>query len=545
MSASRSETIRLDTQDCYQGLITEDPATHLQIQQAKQIPVTGPVYVEGADIGDVLCVHIQNINLSTTGVFAIRPQTGIIGQDIRDQVVRVLPIKSNGLMLNKSISVPLQPVVGVIGVAPRHGEIETVYPGRHGGNMDTLEITTGARVYLPVQVKGALLSIGDVKAGMGDGQIAGSGVETAAEITVRVDTLPGGKFSWPRVETKDAWVTITSASSVDQASRLAVSEMIRWLGQEKGLDFETAYMLVSISGALHISQWDNPLITARIVFPKSIVRDIRSKSASSGRPIFLTTLPDISDEREDSHSEQKGTDTSSVESATASQTNERKEETPPQSSSRSLPRQRRRRPSASRRNTGQKKLSETSKEKPETGKDALLEKKPASVSSQVEASDKKPTKVTAENKPASVSSQAEASDKKPTKVTAEKKPASVSSQAEASDKKPTKVTAEKKPASVSSQVEASDKKPTKVTAEKDKEPGEKSKDTASKPEFKKRAPKRRSTPRRTSTQQSSAGSSSNQQSNRPSAGKADDKKDGTANQTQSGESETAEEKKGG
>ena len=499
MSASRSETIRLDTQDCYQGLITEDPATHLQIQQAKQIPVTGPVYVEGADVGDVLCVHIQNINLSTTGVFAIRPQAGIIGQDIRDQVVRVLPIKSNGLMLNKSISVPLQPVVGVIGVAPRHGDIATVYPGRHGGNMDTLEITTGARVYLPVQVKGALLSIGDVKASMGDGQIAGSGVETAAEITVRVDTLPGGKFSWPRVETKDAWVTITSASSVDQASRLAVSEMIRWLGQEKGLDFETAYMLVSISGALHISQWDNPLITARIVFPKSIAREIRSKSTSSGRPIFLTTLPDISDESEDSHSEQKGTDTSSVESATASQTDERKEETPPQSSSRSLPRRRRRRPSASRRNTGRKKSSETSKEKPETGKDALLEKKPASVSSQVEASDKKPTKVTAEEKSASVSSQ----------------------------------------------VEVSDKKPTKVTAEKDKEPGEKSKDTASKPEFKKRAPKRRSTPRRTSTQQSSAGSSSNQQPNRPSAGKADDKKDGTANRTQSGESKTAEEKKGG
>jgi amidase len=522
MSASRSETIRLDTQDCYQGLITEDPATHLQIQQAKQIPVTGPVYVEGADVGDVLCVHIQNINLSTTGVFAIRPQAGIIGQDIRDPVVRVLPIKSNGLMLNKSISVPLQPVVGVIGVAPRHGDIATVYPGRHGGNMDTLEITTGARVYLPVQVKGALLSIGDVKASMGDGQIAGSGVETAAEITVRVDTLPGGKFSWPRVETKDAWVTITSASSVDQASRLAVSEMIRWLGQEKGLDFETAYMLVSISGALHISQWDNPLITARIVFPKSIAREIRSKSTSSGRPIFLTTLPDISDESEDSHSEQKGTDTSSVESATASQTDERKEETPPQSASRSLPRRRRRRPSASRRNTGRKKSSETSEEKPETGKDALLEKKPASVTSQVEASDKKPTK-----------------------VTAEKKPASVSSQVEASDKKPAKVTAEEKSASVSSQVEVSDKKPTKVTAEKDKEPGEKSKDTASKPEFKKRATKRRSTPRRTSTQQSSAGSSSNQQPNRPSAGKADDKKDGTANRTQSGESKTAEEKKGG
>ena len=366
MSASRSEVIKIETQDCYQGQITDDPATHNQLLNEKQIPVTGPVYVDDADIGDVLCVHIQQIELANKGVFVISPKTGVIGQDIQKQIVRVYPVKSNHLNLANGINVPLNPVVGIIGVAPRHGEIDTIYPGRHGGNMDTLEITTGSRIYLPVQVKGALLSIGDVKASLSDGQIAGSGVESAAEVTLRIDTLPGGKFSWPRVETKDAWITITSASSVNQASRLAVSEMIRWLEQEKGLDFETAYTLVSVSGALRISQWNNPLITARIVFPKSIVQKIRSKSAPSGRPMFLTSMPEISREDEDkapvNETMVEAVAEVNVESVDPDKKNDQdeSESAVKKSPSSRPPRRRRRRVSSNRRNASKKKATETS-----------------------------------------------------------------------------------------------------------------------------------------------------------------------------------------
>lgn len=359
MSASRSEVIRVQTRDCFQGLITEDPDTHQNISNDIPVPVTGPVYIDDADIGDVLCVQIQQINFADTGVFAIRPKTGIIGRDIQSESIKILPLKSNKVGLGNGINIPIQPVVGIIGVAPRHGEIETVYPGRHGGNMDTVEITTGSRVYLPVQVKGALLSIGDVKASMGDGQVAGSGVEAAAEVIVRIDTMPGGRFSWPRVETKDALITVTSASSVDQAARLAVSEMIKWLEQEKGLDFETAYTLVGLSGALRISQWTNPLITARISFPKSVVRKIRSKSAPSGRPMFLTTMPSISDTDADS----TGLDESDGEVAATEASESGSDSGRSKSSSRSGSRRRRRRPSGNKSRASQKQKETNSDDK--------------------------------------------------------------------------------------------------------------------------------------------------------------------------------------
>ncbi|MDD9949794.1 MAG: acetamidase/formamidase family protein, partial [candidate division Zixibacteria bacterium] len=248
-------------------------------------------YVEEASIGDVLSIQVKQITTAGTGVFAVRPETGVPGQDINKPEVRVLEVNENQVHLDDRLKLPLHPVIGSMGVAAKHGEIETVYPGRHGGNMDTLEITTGSRVYLPVQVNGALLSLGDVKACVGDGQIAGSGVEVEAEVTLRVDTLPGGRFSWPRVESKGEWITITSASTVDQAARLAITEMVKWISQDKGLDFDTAYALVSLGGSLRVSQWGNPLTTARMVFPKRLINKLKSVPAASGRLNYRVLPP--------------------------------------------------------------------------------------------------------------------------------------------------------------------------------------------------------------------------------------------------------------
>ena len=283
ITVSRGETVVVETQDCYRGLLTKEPRTDGDGDRSVGIPVTGPIYVEEASIGDVLSIQVKQITTAATGVFAVQPETGVPGQDIKKPKVRVLEVNENQVHLDDRLKLPLHPVIGSMGVAARHGEIDTVYPGRHGGNMDTLEITTGSRVYLPVQVNGALLSLGDVKACVGDGQIAGSGVEVEAEVTLRVDTLPGGRFSWPRVESKGEWITITSASTVDQAARLAITEMVKWISQDKGLDFDTAYALVSLGGSLRVSQWGNPLTTARMVFPKRLINKLKSVPAASGR----------------------------------------------------------------------------------------------------------------------------------------------------------------------------------------------------------------------------------------------------------------------
>ena len=288
---NRGETVVVETQDCYRGLLSKESKTHGDADRPGGIPVTGPIYVEEASIGDVLSIQVKQINTAGTGVFAVRPETGVPGQDIKEPEVRVLEVNENQVHLDDRLKLPLHPVIGSMGVAAKHGEIDTVYPGRHGGNMDTLEITTGSRVYLPVQVNGALLSLGDVKACVGDGQIAGSGVEVEAEVTLRVDTLPGGRFSWPRVESKGEWVTITSASTVDQAARLAITEMVKWISQDKGLDFDTAYALVSLGGSLRVSQWGNPLTTARMVFPKRLINKLKSVPAASGRLNYRVLPP--------------------------------------------------------------------------------------------------------------------------------------------------------------------------------------------------------------------------------------------------------------
>lgn len=291
ITVSRGETVVVETQDCYRGLLTKEPKTHGDVDRSGGIPVTGPIYVEEASIGDVLSIQVKQIETAGTGVFAVRPETGVPGQDIERPEVRVLEVNENQVHLDDRLKLPLHPVIGSMGVAAKHGEIDTVYPGRHGGNMDTLEITTGSRVYLPVQVNGALLSLGDVKACVGDGQIAGSGVEVEAEVTLRVDTLPGGRFSWPRVESKGEWITITSASTVDQAARLAITEMVKWISQDKGLDFDTAYALVSLGGSLRVSQWGNPLTTARMVFPKRLINKLKSVPAASGRLNYRVLPP--------------------------------------------------------------------------------------------------------------------------------------------------------------------------------------------------------------------------------------------------------------
>ena len=291
ITVSRGETIVVETQDCYRGLLAAEKEADQDGERSGDIPVTGPIYVEDAHIGDVLSIQVKEIKTAATGVFAVRPETGVPGQDILKPEVRVLEVAENHVQLDERLKLPLHPVIGNIGVAAKHGEIDTVYPGRHGGNMDTLEITTGSRVFLPVQVNGALLSLGDVKACVGDGQIAGSGVEVEAEVTLRVDTLPGGRFSWPRVESKGEWITITSASTVDQAARLAITEMVKWITQDKGLDFDTAYALVSLGGSLRVSQWGNPLVTVRMVFPKRLVNKLKSVPTASGRLNYRSLPP--------------------------------------------------------------------------------------------------------------------------------------------------------------------------------------------------------------------------------------------------------------
>ena len=149
--------------------------------------------------------------------------------------------------------------------------METAFPGTHGGNMDNRYVTTGATVYLPIQVPGALLSIGDVHASMGDGEITMIGLEICAEVTVRIHVLKNTPLSRPRIETNEEWITTGDDMDPSQALRIASEEMVNLLQERLNLTFDDAYMLMSARADIQVCQICDPgefPVTTRAVFPK-------------------------------------------------------------------------------------------------------------------------------------------------------------------------------------------------------------------------------------------------------------------------------------
>ena len=139
-------------------------------------PATGPISVRGAHPGDSLVVQILSIRLGPYGYSRIKPGAGgVIIDELRPPVARILSIESDGALFSPGVRVPLRPMIGTIGTAPAGPGVPTYYPGPHGGNLDINDVTVGATIYLPVNVEGALLALGDVHAGMGDGELTGGG----------------------------------------------------------------------------------------------------------------------------------------------------------------------------------------------------------------------------------------------------------------------------------------------------------------------------------------------------------------------------------
>lgn len=211
-------------------------------------PATGPVYVRGAMPGDSLIVDILGIRLSAYGYTRIRPGSGVIIDELKPPRARIVYVEGDTVVFSPTLRFPARPMVGVIGVAPAGDPVATFYPGPHGGNLDINDITVGARLYLPVAVEGALLCIGDVHATMGDGELTGGGVDINAEVTVRVDVLKGRCWQRPWLETPTAWVTIGNAPSLQEAIRLATSDMATLLAERLSISREEAFMLIGARG---------------------------------------------------------------------------------------------------------------------------------------------------------------------------------------------------------------------------------------------------------------------------------------------------------
>ena len=236
-------------------------------------PATGPVYVNDAKVGDVLKVTIKSIEVDSTGVMAVIPGAGLLGDKITAPAVKMIPVE-NGFAKFNDISIPIQPMIGVIGVAPAGEAIPTGTPDSHGGNMDNKLITAGTTLYFPVFVDGALLAMGDLHAVMGDGEIIVTGVEIPGTVIVSVEVIKGHSISNPIHETPTHFYTIGSALDLLDAVKMATEDMHAIVMKQLNLSFHEAGMLLSLIGDAQIAQVVDPLLTARFGVSKEYLKTI-------------------------------------------------------------------------------------------------------------------------------------------------------------------------------------------------------------------------------------------------------------------------------
>lgn len=278
MSAANSPVLRahsgdqvvIQTYDCFEDQIQDAGQDFGQLDWERINPATGPIYVEEAQPGDLLVVQIQKIVLADHGVMTTGPDLGVFGDELQQNAIRMIPVQDGVAHFSERLRLPINKMIGVIGTAPVAGGVACGTPGDHGGNMDCKEIAEGAYLILPVNVPGALFALGDLHAAMGDGEVAVCGIEIAGEVTVKLHVLKGKEWPVPMVFNDSAVITIASATTLDDAARLAAKNMARFLQSECGMELAEATLLLSVAGDLRICQIVDPLKTARYELPRWI-----------------------------------------------------------------------------------------------------------------------------------------------------------------------------------------------------------------------------------------------------------------------------------
>lgn len=272
--------IVFETCDCFENQIQSQNTIMNNLDWNRINPATGPIFINGAMPGDTLVVRIDSIKVDSQAVMLTGPNLGVLGSSLKNNFIKILPIINGQVEFSDKIKLPICPMIGVIGTAPKTESISCGTPGVHGGNMDSKIIGSGSTVYLPVEVPGALLAMGDLHAIMGDGEVSVCGAEVSGEVTVTVEVIKGRPFCLPVVFTKDDVYTIASDVSLDDAAVTATKNMVNIL-VSKGMFEDEAISLLSLSGNVQISQIVDPLKTVRFELPLWIFNSINKQRNSS------------------------------------------------------------------------------------------------------------------------------------------------------------------------------------------------------------------------------------------------------------------------
>ena len=210
--------------------------------------VTGPVYIEGVEPGDAVSVEILEVVPLDWGWNANIPGFGILSDNMQHPLLRRIPIRDGRVWLNEALSMPVEPMIGCLGLAPARGTTSTLQPPYPwAGNYDLKQVRPGSTILFPAQVRGGLFSLGDLHAAMGDGEATSVSIECAGAATVRLGVRKRLDLQMPRVETPERIYTIGLAEQCDYAAarRHACDQMFHYLTAERGLTAEDAYILFS------------------------------------------------------------------------------------------------------------------------------------------------------------------------------------------------------------------------------------------------------------------------------------------------------------
>ena len=266
------ETVVFETTDCYGGQIVREEQLLGGIDWDEINPATGPLFVEGAQPGDLLKVSVLDIRIAGHGVMTAMPGEGAVGCKLTGDRTRIIPVRDGRVHFSDRVVLDAAPMIGVIGTAPAEGwEIPTGTPDVHGGNMDNTRICKGSVLYLPVNVEGALLAVGDLHALMADGEVLICGLEIAGEVEAKVEVVKGADLPVPVVVSGGAVMTVASAPTLDQAALDATHHMMDLMTAGGTVDPQEAGMLLSLKGDLRICQIVDPMKTARMEVPLSLL----------------------------------------------------------------------------------------------------------------------------------------------------------------------------------------------------------------------------------------------------------------------------------
>jgi acetamidase/formamidase len=273
-SVKPGNILQANSLDCF-GNALQKPGDSFSLVKGDN-PLTGPFYIEGAQPGDTLVVHILDLQVDgRQGVGTFGPGFGAANATLYTPMIETKPLPEKmwfypidaekntatfqALDSNFKVSFPLHPFLGCIGVAPANGEARSsIVPAEFGGNMDAPEVSKGNTLYLPVNVAGALFYFGDGHAAMGDGEVAGSAVEVPMRVKLRLDLLKKKRIEWPRLENENEIMTTGIYRPVDDAVRIAVTELVKWIHNDYGLSDLDAYELCSKVCKLHLTEMVDP-----------------------------------------------------------------------------------------------------------------------------------------------------------------------------------------------------------------------------------------------------------------------------------------------